>query len=137
MCVVFTHEFNRIGSPVEPLVMEAVIEPVVLIAREGALLSVLCARLAMAGETPVTAAACTDPRLDLVLRDQAVLVIEASGVSCNPEEAIAQLRAGGWNGKLLLLVDRMPDQAPPRRVAWAECRGGTAAVMKALAELRG
>jgi hypothetical protein len=134
--VVPTIQINLSGSLVGTLVMEAVIEPVVLIAREGALLSVLCARLAMAGETPVTAATCTDPRLSSELRDKAVLVIESSGLSCDPQQSVAELRAAGWNGKLLLLVDLVPDQPQPSQVSWVDCRGGTAAVMKALAELR-
>lgn len=134
--MVSASEISRIGSLVGTLVMEAATEPVVLIAREGALLSVLCARLAMAGETPVTAAACNDPRLDSGLRDKAVLVIEASGLSGNPEEAVGQLRAEGWHGKLLLLVDSIPDHEPPLRVAWVDGRGGTAAMMTALAGLR-
>lgn len=117
--------------------MEVAAEPVVLIAKEGALLSVVCARLAMAGETPITAARCDDPRLDESLRDKAVLVIEAARLSCNPEEAVAALRAKGWNGKLALIVTRMPDHAPPKGVAWVDCQGGTAAVMAALASLRG
>jgi hypothetical protein len=125
------------GSLVETFVMEAAIEPVVLIAREGALMSVLSARLAMAGETPVTATSPGDKRLDDGLRARAVLVIESSGLSCNPEEAVALLRAEGWVGKLLLLVDRVPDQPPPNGVAWIDCRGGTAAIMTALAGLRG
>jgi hypothetical protein len=120
----------------ELFIMEAAIEPVVLIAREGALLSVLCARLAMAGETPVTAAAPGDKRLDEGLRARAALVIECSGLSCNPEEAVALLRSEGWFGKLLLLVDRVPDHPPPRDVAWIDCRGGSAAVRAALDGLR-
>ena len=117
--------------------MEVAAEPVVLIAREGALLSVVCARLAMAGETPITAADSTDPRLDDGLRERAVLVVEASRLSCNPEEAVATLRSQGWNGKLALLVDRIPDHSPPKSVAWVDCRGGTAAILSALTTLRG
>jgi hypothetical protein len=117
--------------------MEAGAEPVVLIAREGALMSVLCARLAMAGHTPVTASASTDPGLDAALRARALLVIESGCLSCNPEEAVGMLRAQGWNGKLLLLVDRIPDHAPPSGVTWIDCRGGTAAILAALDRLRG
>ena len=116
--------------------MEAGSDSVVLIAREGALMSVLCARLAMAGDTPVTASTPSDDRLDGGLRDRALLVIEAACVSGNPEEAVAKLRAQGWNGKLLLLVEQVPDHAPPARVAWVDCRGGSAALMTALARLR-
>ena len=102
--VLFIAEGDRIGRLVGTIVMEAGPEPVVLIAREATLLSVLCARLALAGDTPVTASASTDPRLDAALRDRALLVIQSTTLSCNPEEAVAMLRAQGWNGKLLLLV---------------------------------
>ena len=47
------------------------------------------------------------------------------------------LRAQGWNGKLLLLVDRVPDHEPPGRVAWVDCRGGNAKVLAAINALRG
>ena len=106
--VLFIAEGDRIGRLVGTIVMEAGPEPVVLIAREATLLSVLCARLALAGDTPVTA-----------------------------EEAVAMLRAQGWNGKLLLLVDRVPDHEPPGRVAWVDCRGGNAKVLAAINALRG
>jgi hypothetical protein len=121
----------------ENLVMEAAAEPVVLIAREGALLSVVCARLAMAGETPITAADCGDPRLDDGLRDRALLVVDASVLTADPEEAVAMLRAQGWHGKLVLLVSTVPAQVPPKRVAWIDGRGGTAAILSALSTLRG
>ena len=117
--------------------MEAGAEPVVLIAREATLMSVLCARLAMAGDTPVTATTSTDARLNPTLRDKALLVIQSSCLSCNPEEAVGMLRAQGWNGKLLLLVDRVPDHSPPGRVAWIDCRHGSSAVLAALKALRG
>jgi hypothetical protein len=127
---------SRIGSHVETIVMEVASEPVVLIARDGALMSVLCARLAMAGDTPVTASASTDPRLDAALRERSLLVIEAAGLSGNAKEAAAKLRAQGWNGKLLLMVEDVPDHAPPERVAWVDARGGSAALMAALKSLR-
>ena len=125
------------GKFLETLVMEVAAEPVVLIAREGALLSVVCARLAMAGETPITAADCGDPKLDDGLRDRAVLVVDASLLSADPDDAVELLRAQGWHGKLALLVGAVPTHLPPNRVAWVDGRGGTAAVMRALAELRG
>ena len=134
--VLFIAEGDRIGRLVGTIVMEAGPEPVVLIAREATLLSVLCARLALAGDTPVTASASTDPRLDAALRDRALLVIQSTTLSCNPEEAVAMLRAQGWNGKLLLLVDRVPDHEPPGRVAWVDCRGGNARLLAALNALR-
>jgi hypothetical protein len=121
----------------ETLLMEAAAEPVVLIAREGALLSVVCARLAMAGETPITAADCDDPRLDDGLRDKAVLVIEGALLSRSPAEAVDLLRGRGWNGKLALLLSEVPADHPPKRVAWIDGRGGSAAIMSALATLRG
>ena len=116
--------------------MDVAAEPVVLIAREGALLSVVCARLAMAGETPITAVDCADPRLDDGLRKRAMLVVEASRLSVDPEEAVVALRAQGWSGKLAVLVNGVPDGSPPSRVAWVDSRGGTAAIMTAIATLR-
>ena len=135
--MLFITKGDRVGRLVGTIVMEARPEPLVLIAREATLLSVLCARLALAGDTPVTASTSTDPRLDPTLRDEALLVIQSATLSCNPEEAVAMLRAQGWNGKLLLLVDRMPDHEPPGRVAWVDCRGGNAQVLAALNAQRG
>jgi hypothetical protein len=136
-CVILSREPIPIGSHAEVLVMEVASEPVVLIARDGALLSVLCARLEMAGDTPVTASASNDAGLDRDLRDRALLVIESACLSADPDEAVEKLRAQGWNGKILVLVDLLPDHAPPYRAAWADRRGGTAALMAALTGLRG
>jgi hypothetical protein len=122
-------------------------DPVVLIAKSGELLAVLCARLALSGETPVTAAASDDSRLDTRLRSTAVLIVEAACLSQglddeglaheDPALAVAMLRSQGWNGKLLLLVDAVPDYPGQDNVGWVSMRGGAAAVVKALAELRG
>ncbi|MDB5721106.1 MAG: hypothetical protein JWP15_1724 [Alphaproteobacteria bacterium] len=117
--------------------MSAAAEPIVLIDRGGALLSVVSARLAMAGDTPITASDCVDPKLVPALRSTALLVIEARRIAPDPTQAVNSLRAMGWNGKLLIIVDQLPDGEPPAQVRWVSKRGGTSAVMSALANLRG
>jgi hypothetical protein len=117
--------------------MEFAAEPIVLVAREGALLSVVCARLIMAGETPITVGDCVDPKLDPALRSKAILVVEAARLSADPVEAVHALRAMGWEGKLAIIVDPVPEGDPPARVRWIARSGGTPAIMSAIAALRG
>jgi hypothetical protein len=115
--------------------MASALEPIVLVAREGALLSVVCARLIMAGETPITASDCVDPKLEPGLRAAAILVVEAAHLSDEPPGAVQQLRAMGWGGKLAIIVDG-PQAEPPAKVRWIPKAGGTAAIMSAITALR-
>ena len=116
--------------------MKSVVEPIVLIAREGALISVVCARLIMAGDTPITAGDFDDPQLEPALRSSAILVVEGKRLSPEPGQAVHALRAMGWNGKLAVILDRLPEAEPPARVRWVAKTGGTPAIMAAIATLR-
>jgi hypothetical protein len=112
------------------------VEPIVLIVGEGALLSVVCARLAMAGETPITARDWHDPRLGPELRGKATLVVEGAFLSQDGEAAVRSLREMGWCGKLVILADNLPDGGDQADICWVPRRNGTAGVLAALAKLR-
>jgi len=91
--------------------MPAAYPQIVLAISDLTLRTLLVAELGMAGEVLITTSDHRDPGVSWSIREEALLIIEASLIEAGRADWAAELKRHNWSGKVIAVMN--DDETPP------------------------